>query len=223
MGDPADDRSTCDRGSRCLRSCARCCGRRRRPPGKRRPCGTFVPPMRTVSATFSSPACSAGQLMAPPDVDAEIAGPLLQQADQPWLRHQQRVHRVVLDVEEAQRHPGEHPAVGGPRRSVVAAEERDRGRACRAAGSPVRQGRWPFGSSLGPGSLSRTTGRTPASASSHASISPLGPAPEMTTSAASTVISCSSSAWPARADRRRLRRSRAQQGGDRPRAGRLAT
>ena len=42
-----------------------------------------------------------------------------------------------------------------------------------------------FGSSLGPGSLSRTTGRTPASASSQASIRPLGPAPEMTTSAAS--------------------------------------
>ena len=49
-----------------------------------------------------------------------------------------------------------------------------------------------FGSSLGPGSLSRTTGRTPASASSQASIRPLGPAPEMTTSAASTVISFSS-------------------------------
>ena len=45
-----------------------------------------------------------------------------------------------------------------------------------------------FGSSLGAGSRSSTTGRTPASASSHATISPLGPAPEMTTGTWFSVI-----------------------------------
>src|ERR1700736_3592294 len=40
-----------------------------------------------------------------------------------------------------------------------------------------------FGSGLGPGRASSTTGLMPASASSQASISPLGPAPEMTMSA----------------------------------------
>src|SRR6185369_6233845 len=45
---------------------------------------------------------------------------------------------------------------------------------------------WPtmpfaLGSSLGAGNRSSTMGRTPASASSHATINPFGPAPEITT------------------------------------------
>ena len=64
-----------------------------------------------------------GQLVTPPDVDTEIACPLLQQAHHPRLLDQQGVHRVVVDPEEVQSDAREHPAVCRPRRTLVAAED----------------------------------------------------------------------------------------------------
>ncbi|WP_231850131.1 hypothetical protein [Saccharopolyspora erythraea] len=46
-----------------------------------------------------------------------------------------------------------------------------------------------FGSALGSGNASSTTGRTPARLSSQASMSPFGPPPAMTTSAIIEVLS----------------------------------
>ena len=85
--------------------------------------------------------------------------------------------------EEVQWHPREHPAVC--RAAAVRRRRRKsgRGRACRACRITCPTRPLAFGSSLGPGQSVEYDGRTPASASSQASISPLGPAPEMTTSA----------------------------------------
>ena len=68
------------------------------------------------------PSLESRQAVAPAHVDAEVAGALLQQADQPRLREDHRVHRVVLEAKKTQRHAGEHPAVRRLRRTVLATE-----------------------------------------------------------------------------------------------------
>ena len=60
----------------------------------------------------------ADHLVAPADVDAEFACPLVEQPDKPRLRHHQHIHRVVANVEQRQRHSAEHPLVRGVRRIV---------------------------------------------------------------------------------------------------------
>lgn len=64
----------------------------------------------------------AGDFVTPPDVDAKVAGPLLQQSHQPGLLDEQRVHRIVIDTEEVHGHPGEDPLVHRLRRAVGTVE-----------------------------------------------------------------------------------------------------
>jgi hypothetical protein len=68
------------------------------------------------------PWLQADEFVSPAQIHSEIACPLFQQPHQSGLRHEHRVHRVVGQAEEVQRHGGEYPSVTRLGRTVVAGE-----------------------------------------------------------------------------------------------------
>src|SRR5215210_6462457 len=52
-------------------------------------------------------------IVAPADIDAQLACALVKLPDKPWLRHHQRVHRVVLHAEKRYGHTTEDPLGNG--------------------------------------------------------------------------------------------------------------